>query len=124
MARDGAIRFNLALRHFHLLRPPTYRCLGIIALKSAQRIGLGAQCGGPLEVRAKNNDAPRSMSRECQSCGGSSPERSAIERACNRPFDCGRRADEVLSVTTANSGARIHAAAPAAITTARLTGSP
>ena len=27
MARDGAIRFNLALRPSHCLRPPAYRCL-------------------------------------------------------------------------------------------------
>ena len=66
MARDGAIRFNLALRPFHCLRPPAYRCLGIIALKSAHRIDRGAQRGGLLEVRAKNSDAPRSLSRECQ----------------------------------------------------------
>src|SRR6266849_4855793 len=124
MARDGAIRFNLALRHSHLLRPPTHRCLGIIALKSAHRIGPGAQCGGPLEVRAKNSDAPRSMSRECQSCGGSSPERSAIERACNRPSDCGRCADEVLPANTAKTGARIHAVGPTVPPPPRLTGPP
>src|SRR5713226_4534531 len=124
MARDGAIRFNLALRHSHLLRPPTYRCLGIIALKSAHRIGPGTQRGGPLEVRAKNSDAPRSLSRECQPGDGSSPERSVTRRARNRPFDCGRYADEVLSATTAKSCARIHAVAPAAMTTPRLTGSP
>src|SRR5712691_5858508 len=99
MARDGAIRFNLALHYSHLLRPPFYRCLRIIALKSAHRIGPGAQRGGPLEVRATNSDAPRGMSRECQSCGGSSPERSVTGRVRNRPSDCGRYADEVLRPT-------------------------
>src|SRR5712664_3664669 len=124
MARDGAIRFNLALRPFHCLRPPAYRCLGIIALKSAHRIGPGAQRGGPLEVRATNSDAPRGMSRECQSCGGSSPERSVTGRVRNRPADCGRYTGEVLSATAAKSDARIHALGPAAIATPRLTGSP
>src|SRR5712664_1640893 len=124
MAQGGAIRFNLALRPFHCLRPPIYRCLGIIALKSAHRIDRGPQRGRPLAARATNSDAPLSLSCECQPCDGSSPERSAIERACNRPFDCGRYADEVLSATTAKSGARIHAVAPAAMTTPWLTGSP
>src|SRR5216684_8292300 len=119
MAWDGAIRFNLALRHSHCLRPPTYRCL-----KSAHQIGPGVQRAGPPEVRAKNSDAPRSLSRECQPGDGSSPERSVTGRARNRPFDCGRYADEVLSATTAKSCARIHAVAPAAMTTPRLTGSP
>src|SRR5258707_7075751 len=48
-------------------------------------------------------------SRECQPGDGSSPERSVTGRACNRPSDCGRYADEVLSADTANRGARIHA---------------
>src|SRR5258708_17057106 len=117
MAQSVAIRFNLALRPSQCPRPPAYRCLGIIALKSAHRIGPGAQCGGPLEVRATNSDARRSMSRECQPGDGSSPERSVTGRACHRPSDCGRYADEVLSADTANRGARIHALGPAAMTT-------
>src|SRR5882724_815269 len=124
MAQGGAIRFNLALRPSHCFRPLAYRCLRIIALKSADRIGRNIHRGGPLEVRATNSDTPRSLSRECQPRGGSSPERSVTGRVRNRPADCGRYADEVLSATTAKSGARIHAVAPAAMTTPRLAGSP
>ena len=125
MVQRGAIRFNLALRLFHYLRPPAVAVLRIIALKSAHRIDHGAQRGAPLEVRAMNSDVPLGPPCNSQPNDGSSPERSVAGLIRDRPSDCGRCADEVLwSTTPANSGALIQAAGLGATTTPGLARSP